>query len=583
MRPGWFLHVLALLMLPVTHGRLLARETAGLNETAVARGEAKTNSLSLQDETDVYYMPRVLDQLKLLAQNTHQETLDRFQAEKDRLWSVAQTLPVGSPDRNAIDLAAKITVEGTMATEIATLELLQFYFTSKAMMGSKATAPHCRFLACGDHAACEPTPNGRYRCACKECYEGDGFVCRRVLCQPKSIGSAQPVRGPIPMGYPAVPRQAPGQVAELQMAVFAHDRLAVVLRDADDGNRGSLILGRVVDSEVKWGLRQYLAPTAAYGTTITGLPNGRLLLGFRDKENGGDAYVIGGEVKKGELQAVLAAPKKLGKDQSEHMVFVPMASSRVVCLYAEKTADAHGNVVRAWGSAALMEVLGGGLTRHLGTYHFSEGSPLSRLTAVALSPTSMVVGYRALPPRSSGKPEENSRELSALWIGMEEDELVVDPHPIAIESEHGAMLERDMALVAQNTFAYSYESSLAKVLKLAIVKVDPSTHRMSVVGGPSVLAEGKAEFVHSVSLPLFPGTPSAMTVFQLPKENSKLELCRVSPEGRVADCHMKVWADQELRAVSGGRLPDGRLIFAMADSKGTLLYQILTQADLGPA
>merc|ERR1719277_2180861 len=103
---------------------------------------------------------------------------------------------------------------------------------------------------------------------------------------------------------------------------------------------------------------------------------------------------------------------------------------------------------------------------------------------------------------------------------------------------------------------------------------------MTLVGAPTPFSTGSTHFLASVSLPLYPEVPSALTVFQRPKENCKLALCRVSAKGRVTECHEKVWADQELHAVSGGRLQDGRLLFAMVDMQGSLLYQLLTHEDI---
>merc|ERR1719277_2680837 len=120
------------------------------------------------------------------------------------------------------------------------------------------------------------------------------------------------------------------------------------------------------------------------------------------------------------------------------MKLVALASNRVVCLYSETATDGSGAVTGAYGSAALAEVLPGGSLKVFGTYRFSEGPLLARISAVALSPTSLVVAYRAVPETKvrAGHP---SRELSAQWIGMADNELVVDPHPIALEPERGQM------------------------------------------------------------------------------------------------------------------------------------------------
>mmetsp|Transcript_143430 Transcript_143430/g.357385 ORF Transcript_143430/g.357385 Transcript_143430/m.357385 type:complete len:247 (-) Transcript_143430:51-791(-) len=241
--------------------------------------------------------------------------------------------------------------------------------------------------------------------------------------------------------------------------------------------------------------------------------------------------------------------------------------------------DEAGAVQEAFGSAAFVEVLSGGSLHVLGTYRFSRGPLLSRLSAVALSPTSLVVAFRALPTKKA-KRGQPSRELSAQWIGVADDELMIDPHPIALEPEHGQMWARDVSLVAQDTFAYTYEAG-GQAMKMAIVRVDPQTHQMSILDGPRRFATGSTAYLHSVSLPGGPAAPSTFTILQRPEESATAEVCRVSPEGRVAHCRSVAWSDQPLRAVSAGRLSDGRFALAFADTSGNLLYQLLSGQEHG--
>jgi len=386
----------------------------------------------------------------------------------------------------------------------------------------------------------------------------------------------------MPPGYPKTPRQAIGEAGELQLAGFGQDQLALVLREADGAHLGALVVGQVKGTEVHWGNRQLLSPTlAAFGPTVAGFPNGKLAIGFRDRDADGVGYLMGAQIGKTDpLQATLSSPQPLARNQAQRMVLVALASSHVVCLYAESSIDEAGSVQGAYGSAALAEVLPGGPLKVLGSYRFSEGPRLARLSAVALSSTSLVAAFRAIPPKKATAGQA-SRELSALWIGLADNELIIDPHPIALEPERGQMWARDLSLVAADTFAYTYEAGSEKATKMAIIKVDPQTHKMSILDGPRRIMQGETSYLHSVSLPNGGTVPATFTILQRPKESSVAEVCRVSPAGRIADCREVPWSDQAVRAVSAGRLLDGRLAVAFADMSGNLLYQLLSGQEHG--
>mmetsp|Transcript_30217 Transcript_30217/g.87069 ORF Transcript_30217/g.87069 Transcript_30217/m.87069 type:complete len:586 (+) Transcript_30217:90-1847(+) len=529
--------------------------------------------------SDVYYVTTLLDRLKVFAHNADAESERRYRDEHDRLTSALELTADGSSDRQSVQMALKYADEDRLERQVALTEILEYYYTAKSMLGATSTAPDCRFLACGAHATCAMR-SARAVCECDQCYEGDGFTCRPVPCTPKTLGSAVPVRGPVPQGFPVVSRQQPGRVEELHLAVFGQDQIAVVIRDVTAGNRGSLIVGRVKDMAVEFGLQQVLSLKPAFGPRVVGMSNGRLIITFRDSESGGIGFVMGAQVNSSTaIQALLSAPMHLSHGQTKRAELVALSASRAVCLFAEN-ALMDGVVQRSWGTAALVEVKRDGVVQVHGKYHFSQGFELSHFSAVALSPTSMVAAFRAmpLPSRPAGGM---SRELSAVWMGLDGDELLIDPHPIGLEPERRRMFARSLALVSENTFSYAYESELDQATKMAVLRVDPTTHRMTIISAPKVLAQGSVRFLASLSLPSNGESPMTFTMFQRPQESCMAETCRVSPMGRVADCKDIAWADHELIDVSTGRLSDGRSAFAFATTSGEMMYQLLTPKETG--
>merc|ERR1719198_2714920 len=97
---------------------------------------------------------------------------------------------------------------------------------------------------------------------------------------------------------------------------------------------------------------------------------------------------------------------------------------------------------------------------------------------------------------------------------MQDEELIKDPHPIVIDTDIKDMGVRDVALVSENLFAYSYQSNSERKTKMAVIRVDPDTHRMQVTDKPKDIATGDTPFVKSISTPFQPLAPHTLTYTQ---------------------------------------------------------------------
>jgi len=538
------------------------------------------NSHYAPGQLDVYYTAEMLDKLSLYLKKSHHSMEARYDLENQRLSAAISGAPPNSADREALQDALKRNEASRQESLAASLEMLQFYWAVKAMMGSKSEAPGCRFLACGRHAVCVEN-GGKAHCSCEPCFEGDGFICRPTPCGPVTDFSAQPLFGQPPIGYPVVKSVTPRGVAELQIVALASDRLAVAARDAHNGNRGVLIIGQATSTETLWGAwKEFSGGLKTFGIALAGFPNGRLAIAFRDEDRGGTGYLMAGflnRTKKYVLEYV--KPEAYAKDQAQRATLVPLASSRVACLYSEHASGASAKA-KPFGGMALVQVGVGGKLKTLGKYRFAHGELVTRITATPLSPSSFVMAYRVVPGPAA-PPGEPSKELSAIWVGMHGTELMVDPHPVAIEPDRVNMWARSVALVSQNLIAYSYQSGAERQTKLVTLRVDPKTHRLKIVDGPHILSKGGTSFLHGVSLPSGSASPKTFTYFQKPGETATAQVCRISPQGNITSCQEVPWADAELKAVSGVRLPDGRLAFAFANMHGAPQYQILGPKESG--
>lgn len=541
---------------------------------ALGQGRSATGAGTQAAAVDVYYVAKMLDKLKVDTKKEHLRMKKRMKNEDERLQGAIRRAR-NANDTRRLQEALAYTKESKMENEVATVEMFQFYHTMRAMFGSATTAPGCRFLACGDHASCDNS-TGRAQCKCDECFEGDGFVCRPTGCSGPTLFSAQTLTGRDKnLGGTA-------DIAELHLTIVGRgQQIAVALRDSSQGDRGFLTLGRVKGAEVEWETWQpFSEGSPAFGPVLVGLPNGRLLVAFRDKDRDGVGYLVSVSTAPGPSGTTVGEPQALARNQAQRVALVPLAGSRAACLYSERVPAQDGYAEHAFGGAALLHVQAAGALEIMGKYHFVDDLPVARIQATAMTATSFVVAYRVMPTEgaSSGEP---SRELAMKWAEMKDDELVVDGHPLYLEPERSGMWARGLALVSANLVAYSYESGSEKKTKMVVIKVDPSTHQMSVTGGPQQLTKGDTKYVQAIDLPSGAMSPRTFTYFQRPGEKAAAEVCRVSPAGRIADCKEVLWGDVEMRSVSGKRLPDGRLAFAFADKEGKPYYQLVGAEQAG--
>lgn len=358
---------------------------------------------------------------------------------------------------------------------------------------------------------------------------------------------------------------------DVTVAVYQTNRIVAAFRDAKQGGRGFLLLGEAKEAKIEWGqLQPFSGDLPVYDPQIVVNPIGRIVVEWRDKPTAGTGYLIGGSVdEKDPYKAIMLKPTGFVRGQAEKAALVQLETYRVVCLYSHPATATE----KAYGGAMFVQVLKGGSLSIMGKYRFADHQ-VTNIRAIQLRPSSFVVAYRD-PPLLDESANSYSRELSVVWVGMQDDELIVDPHPIVIDAETKDMGLRDVALVSENLFAYSYQSNAEKKTKMAVVRVDPDTHRMKVTDKPKTLASGDTPFVKSISVPFASLAPHTLTYVQKPGKNSVAETCRITPKGLIEDCQELPWANTRVSSVTGTRLGDGRLVFVYADEKKDPFYQML--------
>jgi len=511
---------------------------------------------------DVYFVAEALDKLKLATAKQQAAAEVRYNLEQERLAAATEQALLPA-DRALLQQTVEATEESKIEEFNSFKAMYRMYYTLKATFGAAPTAPSCELLKCGEHGRCmREAVSTVAKCECKPCFEGDGFLCKPSSCSPTKRFTAQPMA----LHLDWVPL-----MEEVTVSVFSQNHLAIAFRDGKEGGRGFLMLGEAREADIKWGqLQPFSKNLKAYSPRVLVMPNRRIVVQFRDSPKKGTGYLVGGRVDENNPEkAIMLEPVGFVKGQDEATALVPLASSRVVCLYSHPKSPTE----EAYGGAIFLQVVQGGSISVIGKYRFADHL-VTHVAAVALRPNSFVVAYRD-PPMPDEPADSYSRELSAVWMSMQDSELIVDPHPIVIESETKDMGLRDVSLVSENLFSYSYQSNSDRKTKMAIVKVDPDTHRMKVTDTPKELTTGDTPFVKSVSLPFQSLAPHTLTYLQHPNKSSVAETCRISPRGKISDCQEIPWSNTGVDSVTSTRLGDGRLVFIFGDTKKDPYYQML--------
>jgi len=538
-------------------------------QQAFTAGSGSSQQKSSVDGPKVYEFVEKLDKLRIVTDHEFQTAVALRNNERLRL-SGALASATSDVDRAAIQKSVEQSELNEKEARYARMEMLKFYYTTKAVMGAEALAPSCALLTCGKQARCVGHSSGKgFTCACKACYEGNGFTCRPTTC------TAIPSHTALPL---FVNPKSPVHMKEVHLAVFNKDQIAVVYRDASKEDRGFLLLGNAREEKTHWGkIQSFSGKSPAFGPVALVLPTKRLVIGFRDANRDGTGMLVGGRLQsapksKLKMRAVFKKPLKFARNQAQHMVLVPLMNSRVVCLFSHRSLDPDGKVKEAQGRALLVQMLAGGSIGLLGKYVFSH-FPVSEISAVSFRPNSFVVAFRAIPMNlPAGSP---SKELSAIYVEMINNLLITDTKPIVLEPGRKDMYQRDVSLISENLIAYSYQSGSEQKTKMQIVRVDPSTHSMEAISRPIEIGSGPTTFVKSISQPFMALAPHSLTCMQHKKSPSVAKMCRVSPQGAVADCQAMSWTDAEVSVMSSSRISDGRLLFVFADAAGRPFYQLL--------
>lgn len=523
---------------------------------------------------DTYYLVNLLDSFQTYAATHLQAANQRATVEQQQLLAALENATNGR-DKRLLEVTAAVNEETRLGTQNAYSEMINFATTIKQAMGAQGGATSCEDLTCGDHASCFSSITEGAKCQCDSGWTGNGFICK------PPAGSAQGA-----MLLQGGRSQVNLQVADVHVSSLDGSNVMVTYRDISNGHGGSLMLGQVGATSVKWGKPiHFSGESKAYGPTSTVFPDGRIIIAFRDEDRDGRGLVLAGKIGP-DHSVTLGSPKAFARRQARQMALVQLPDSHAAIVFADHVTGAGAvkgkSVTSSRGAALLARVWPEGLdTDLLGKYRFSD-APAARFAVTSLTPTSFVIAYR-----EGARPGVSQRsEAAAVWGQLHNGQLVFDPHHLSLEPRRSQIWSRSLSLISQDTFAYTYYSGEEQVTKQAVVHLNPASRRMQIVDGPKVIDSGFTPFLGSVSkstlklslLETSEAAKSTQTFSYFSKPSSGFagaKVCGLTQQSHIGDCEDVGWSDRELASASGTAVADGRALLVFTDAHGTPFFQFM--------
>jgi len=428
----------------------------------------------------------------------------------------------------------------------------------------------CEQLTCGLHASCTDTTRGA-QCVCNEGYVGQGMDCR-----------APPEFRPRPLIFEAPDNPLKTVALDMSVAVFEQNRIAVVFSDAAKGHVGRIIVGRVREG----GLVDVAPPETftahnqkAYDPVVQGSNDRRLLVAWRDETKTGTGWVRGAALGstgiRGADNALSWGPQlTVCRDQAHKMALIALPHSRFALMFPDKVIATQHSPEELFGNSVFAEVGAAGHVAVKGQYRFSDLA-VCRLEVTKITPSGFVLAMRAAPSVDEMDTTiVTNQEAMVMYGEAVESDLVFDPNPINLEPTKTQVWSRGVSLISPNTFAYAYQEGTQVKMKMAVISVNPTTHRMQVLQPPVVVRTGFSPYVSMLNVPYTPKDPHTLTYYQS-GNSSMVNVCTWDPiERQLRKCEDFTWLSSELKSVHGVHLGGGKSLMVFSSPSGTPFYSV---------
>jgi hypothetical protein len=317
----------------------------------------------------------------------------------------------------------------------------------------------------------------------------------------------------------------------------------------------------------------------AYSPVVVGLPSNRIVIAYRDANREGTGWMRSAEVG---VSGVRGADMHLswGKGlilchQAAHgFSLVTLPGNRVAAIFPDTVPATQTRPAESFGNSLMVVVGEKGALSVVGKFRWTD-SPVVRVELTQLTPASFVIAARAGKAVDELDTSKITRQEAMVIYGeLDDTDLVFDPNPLNIEPSATQVWGRGVGLVAPNTFGYAYQLGKTQKTKLAIVYVDPATHRMKITDGPVDLGDGFSPYVSMLSVPYSPADPHTLVYYQ-PNDKAMLNVCSVTSVGKMQHCEDFPWTAQPLGSVAGVTVMGGKSLFLFTTKAGVPYYQVV--------
>uniref|UniRef100_A0A7S0FP63 EGF-like domain-containing protein n=1 Tax=Pyrodinium bahamense TaxID=73915 RepID=A0A7S0FP63_9DINO len=512
------------------------------------------------------YLLHTLSKFKSFAVSSQQKVEASHQEEEQRLQNaIRQTADEGV--RLALQQSVTSNKQSLLEAERIYGNMVNFSESMIKLIDSANSKGGCEQMACGPHASCTETTAGA-ECVCNEGYVGLGTHCR-----------APPEFMPhrlLDEGAGGVPTQA----AEMNVNVFELNKIAIVFRDVSKGNIGRVVVGKVREA----GMADLSPPEQftlqsgrAFSPVVAGTASRRIVVAWRDENRQGTCWLRGAAlgtsgVAGADMALTWGEPANFCSGQAHKMSVIGLPSDRMAILFSDRLPATEHMPQESFGNSLLVQVGDGGVVSILGKYRFSD-APVCRLEATKISNGAFVLAARAGKATDDLDPSISMRqEAMAMYGEVIGNDLVFDPNALNIEPQRAQIWARGVSLIAPNTVAYAYQDGTGMSMKMAVLEIDPATHRMKLTQEPVIVRDGFSPYVSMLSVPYTPSDPHTLIYYE-GNYSSMVNLCSWSAKDKkLSRCEDFSWLMQKLTSVSGVHLGGGKSFMAFASESGVPYY-----------
>jgi len=439
---------------------------------------------------------------------------------------------------------------------------------TQLLHSSNGQGSKCQDILCGHHATCTETTLGA-QCVCNEGYVGLGQNCHA----PPEF---------LPHHLIIEDRKNPTVASDISVCSFA-GKIAVVYRAMSKQHIGEIVIGNVRDA----GTVDLLPPQQfttsngqAFQPVVQGTDSGRFVIAWRDNPTSGTSWLRGAVlgtsgIRGADMAALWGEPISFAESQAHKMQLLALTDNNFALMFVEKVkAKRNLNLPpQSFGKSVLADVGLNGSVSVKGVYRFLN-SPVCRLEAMKLTPTSFILAMRAARDVNEMTNAIIRQEAIAMYAELIDGNLVFDPNPVNLEPYNTNIWARGISLIAPNTFAYAYQDGTNMEVKMAVVHVEPKTHRMKVVHQPQVMHKGFSPYIAMLSVPYTASDPHTLTYFEK-SGSSTVNICAWNAKAhKLARCQDFIWMTLKVTSMSGVPLGGGKALMVFTPPSGVPLYGV---------